>query len=135
GARLADAEQHAAPGGLATAGGPADLERLAGHDRVLGAPLVHRVGVDDPGHDLLVGVDVGGRHVALGAEQVGEIGRVAAGQALQLAARHLRGVADDAALAAAEGDVDDLALPGHPGRQRLDLLERHVRVVADAALG
>ena len=33
------------------------------------------------------------------------------------------------------GMPDDRALPGHPHRERLDLVEAHVLVVADAALG
>src|SRR5262249_53413998 len=41
----------------------------------------------------------------------------------------------NAALAAAERDVGDGALPRHPRRQRRDLLERHVGVEADAAFG
>ena len=45
------------------------------------------------------------------------------------------GIADDAALGAAEGDVDDRALPGHPGGQRAHFVERDVGRVADAALG
>ena len=49
--------------------------------------------------------------------------------------RQLLGVDDDAALAAAVGDVHDRALPGHPHRQGANLVERDVLVVADAALG
>src|SRR6185369_11207270 len=40
-----------------------------------------------------------------------------------------------AALAAAVGDADDRALPGHPHREGLDLVEGDVLVVADPALG
>ena len=43
-------------------------------------------------------------------------------------------VADDAALAAAQRDVDDRALPGHPHRERAHGVERLLRVKADAAL-
>ena len=45
------------------------------------------------------------------------------------------GIADDAALGAAERDVDDGALPGHPTGQGADFVERDVGRVADAALG
>ena len=31
--------------------------------------------------------------------------------------------------------MGDGAFPGHPGRERRDFVERHVRVIADAALG
>ena len=54
---------------------------------------------------------------------------------LELLHRQLLGVDDDAALAAAVRDADDRALPGHPHRQGLDLVEADVLVVADAALG
>ena len=47
----------------------------------------------------------------------------------------LLGIDDDAALAAAVRDADDRALPGHPHREGLDLVEADVLVVADAALG
>ena len=44
-------------------------------------------------------------------------------------------IADDAALAAAEGNVDHGALPRHPGGQRAHFVERHIGREADAALG
>ena len=96
---------------------------------------VHAVGVHHPRHHLLVGVDVGRRHVLLGADRVDDLGDVAARQRFELAARHPRRIADDAALAAAERDVRDGALPRHPGGQRRHLVERHAGVIADAALG
>jgi hypothetical protein len=64
------------------------------------------------------------------AEGVGE----AAGDALELARRMIARVEFDAALAAAEGDVVQGALERHPGGQRLDLVQRHLVVEADAAL-
>jgi len=53
----------------------------------------------------------------------GDASGEAAGQALDLAQAELRGVDDDAALAAPEGHAHDRALPGHPHRQRLGLVE------------
>ena len=64
-----------------------------------------------------------------------DLGEVAPGQALELLLAELLGVDDDAALAAAVRDADDGALPGHPHREGLDLVEGDVLVVADAALG
>src|SRR5690606_24866350 len=61
--------------------------------------------------------------------------RVTARQALELVHAERERIADDAALRAAEGNVDHGALPGHPCCQRLDLIEAHVLVEADAALG
>ena len=64
-----------------------------------------------------------------------DLGEEAPGQAFELLLAELLRVDDDAALAAAVRDADDRALPGHPHGEGLDLVERHVLVVADAALG
>src|SRR5262249_37503783 len=56
------------------------------------------------------------------------------GHGLELPPRHLLRVADDAALGAAEWDPHERALPGHPHRQCLHLVEGDVGVVADTAL-
>ena len=133
--RLAGDDHHAAAGRLASAERAAHLDRLAGDDRRRGVADVHAVGVHDPRHDLIVGVDVGRRDVFLGADRVDDLRDVAAGERLELAAGHARGVADDAALAAAERDVGDRALPRHPGGERRDFVEADVGVVANAALG
>ena len=50
-------------------------------------------------------------------------------------ALRLCGIADHAALAAAERDVHDRALPGHPHGEGAHGVERLLRVEADAALG
>ena len=131
---LARDDHDAAAGRLAAAERAAHLDRLAGDHRRRRVADVHAVGVHDPRHDLIVGVDVGRGHVLLGSDRVDDFRDVAARQRLELAPRHPRGIADDAALAAAERDVRDGALPRHPGGQRRDLVERHVGVIADAAL-
>ena len=81
-----------------------------------------------------VGADVGRGDVLLRADLVDDLARVAARHPLELGARELLRVDDDAALRAAERDAHERALPRHPHRERLDLVERDVRVVADAAL-
>ena len=132
--RLVADDRDAAAGGLATAAGAAEVDGLAGDDRGHGLAHVHGVGVHDPGHGLLVGAHVGRGNVFFRPDELDQLGGVAAGHALQLALGHLLGVADDAALGAAEGDVDHRALPGHPGGQGADFVERDVGRVADAAL-
>ena len=135
GGRLDDAVHGAAGGRLVAALGAAQGDRLAGDHARDGVPDVHRVGVHDPGHRLGVGVHVRRRDVLLRADDDADLGGVAPGQPLELLERQLLGVDDDAALAAAVRDPDDRALPGHPHRQGLDLVEADVLVVADAALG
>ena len=71
-----------------------------------------------------------------GPIRIADLRREAPGQPLELA----RATASwdrtmTPPLAPPKGMSDDGALPGHPHGQGLDLVERHVRVVADAALG
>ena len=97
-------------------------------------PDVHRVRVEDPGHHLRVRPHVGRRNVLLGPDLVDDLGRVPAREALELPGRQLLGVADDSALGTAEGQPHQRALPRHPHRERLDLVARQARVIADPAL-
>jgi len=133
--RLARHDHHTASGRLATPARTTQFQRLAGHDARRRVADVHAVGVHHPRHHLLVGVDVGRGDVLLGADEVDDLRDVAARQRFDLAAREPRRIADDAALAAAERDVGQRALPGHPGGQRRHLVQRHAGVVADATLG
>ncbi len=133
--RLVADDGDAAAGGLAASARAAEVDGLAGDDGVDGLAHVHGVGVHDPGHGLLVGAHVGGGNVFFGADEFDELGGVAASHALELALGHFLGVADDAALGSAEGDVDDGALPGHPGGEGADFVEGDVGGVADAAFG
>ena len=133
--RLQRDDHAAAAGGFRAAARSAQSHRLAGDHRGHGLALVHGVGVHDPGHGLRVGVDIGRGHVALGADEVDDLGGVAARDAFQLAIGEHVGIADHAAFAAAEGDVDHGAFPGHPGSQRAHFVERDVGGEADAAFG
>ena len=83
---------------------------------------------------LRVGADVGSRDVLLRSDLVDDLAGEAAGHALELGPRQLLRIADDPALGAAERDAHQCALPGHPHRESLDLVQRDVRVVADPAL-
>src|SRR4030095_10524337 len=133
--RLDDRVDAAASGRLIAALGAAQADRLAGDDARDRVALVHGVGVDEPGHDLGVRVDVRRRDVLLGADKDLDLGEEPAAEALELLLRPPLRVDDDAALAAAVRDAHDRALPGHPHREGLDLVERDVLVVANAALG
>src|SRR6266566_1967128 len=132
---LDDAIDGATGGRLVATLRPAEADRLAGHDARDRVADVHRVGVHHPRHDLGVRVDVRGRDVLLGANEDLDLGEEATGQGLELLLAELLRIDDDATLAAAVRDPDDRALPGHPHRQRLDLVEADVLVIANAALG
>ena len=97
--------------------------------------LVHGIGIHDPRHHPLVGVHVGRRDVAVGAEGVDDRRGVAAGDPLELPVGHRRRIADHAALGAAEGHVHHRALPRHPGGEGLHFVEGDLHVEPDAALG
>jgi hypothetical protein len=131
---VADAVQAAARRRFLPAERAADRQRLAGHDAEHRVALVHRVRVEDPRHDRAVRADVGRGNVLLRADLVDDLARVAPRHPLELAAREPLRIDDDAALRAAERDAHQCAFPRHPHRERLDLVERDVRVVADAAL-
>ena len=60
---------------------------------------------------------------------------VAARHAFQFALRHALGIADDAALGAAVGEIDGGRLPGHPGGEGFHFIECDAGVIAQPALG
>jgi len=131
---LAGDDGHAATGGCRAALRATHAERLAGHELEHLRAADHAGGVRDPGHDLRVGVHIGCRDVALAAQDGQDHRGEAAGHALDLALGHAGRVDLDAALGAAIGDVNHRALPGHHGRQGLDLVEVDIRMIADATL-
>ena len=132
--RLARDDHDAAARRFATAQRSTELDRLAGDHRRGRVADVHRVGVHDPRHDLLVGVHVGRRDVLLGSDRVDDLRDVAACERFDLALRHLRRIANHAALAAAEWNVRDGALPRHPRRERRHFVERDAGMIANASL-
>src|SRR5262249_10407366 len=126
GQRLVAADHDASASGFASARGAAELDGLSGDNRGGGLSGMHRECVHDPGHGLLVGAHVGSGDVALWSEPAGKFGRIAARETLEFAAGHFARVADDAALGAAEGNVDDGALPSHPSSQSAYFIQAHV---------
>src|ERR1700694_636376 len=113
----------------------ADAQGLARHHTRRVLSQMHRYRVHDPRHRLRVRADIGRRHVLVRSDDLDDLGGVTARQAFELALRKLRWIACDAALTAAERQVDDGAFPGHPERERSHLVERDAGVVANAALG
>src|SRR5439155_10960921 len=103
-------------------------------DSRCGVPHVHGVGVHDPRHHAIVGVHIGRWHVALGAEKVDDLRRVAPRDALELAIREHAGIADHATFRATKRNPYDGTFPRHPRRQRAYFIERYVGTEADAAL-
>ncbi len=126
---------HAAAGSFAAAARSAHIQRLAGDHRRDRLAHVHGVGVHHPCHGLLVGIDVGRGNIFLRPDELDQLGGVTPGHALQFAARHVLGIADDAALGAAEWDIDYRAFPGHPAGQGAYFIQRHIGSVTYAALG
>src|SRR5213592_1166453 len=126
----------AATGGLLAPERAAERDRLPGHGRGRVA-VPARVLVEDPGHDLRVGGDVGRWNVAVRPEHDGNALREAAGEALQLELGELLGIHGDAALRAAERDVHERGLPRHDGReaQHLVVVRYHPEADHDEVLG
>ena len=83
---------------------------------------------------LAVGHDVRGGDILDGPDVEGDLADPAPADAFLLAVAEVVRVADDAALAAAEGDVDHGRLPSHPHGQGPNGVDGFVGMEADAAL-
>ena len=126
-------------GRLAAAGDAVQGDGFAGD----AAPVVdvfgvqHAVGVGDPGHFALAGAVVGRGHIDGRADEVFlvEFDGEASGDALDEIGVALVRIDADAALCAAEGDIDERALERHQGGQAHHLALADHRAVADAAFG
>ena len=132
--RLDDRVDGTARGRLVAALAAADRQRLPGHDGERRVPVMHRVRVHDPGHRLRVRVHVRRWNVTVRTDEELDLRRVSARERLELLRAHAFRIADDPALRAAVGNSDHRAFPGHPHGERLDLVQRDRRVVANAAL-
>ena len=133
--RVRDRVDDALAGRVRAADRTADGDRLAGHDARHRIAPMHRDRVHDPGHRLGVRAHVGCRDVRVGADDPLELGSEATGQGFELLRTHRARIAGHAAFGAAERDVDEGCLPGHPHRQRPDVIEIGLRVESQAALG
>ena len=89
--------------------------------------------VQDPGHHLGVGRDVGRGDVPIRPENDGDPLREAAREPFEFELGELLGIDGDAALGAAERDVHQSGLPGHDGGQAQDFVVVGVEMVADPA--
>ncbi len=127
-------DHQAAAGGFLAAARAAERERFAGDDGRGGVAHVHRVGVHDPGHGLLVGAQIRSGNVALGPDKLDDLRGIAASDALDFAHGKFGRIADHATLRAAKRNVNDGAFPRHPGGKRANFVESHVGSEADATL-
>ena len=81
-----------------------------------------------------VGINIGGGNIFFRANNNGYFGCIASCEPFQFILGHFLWVANDAALAAAQGDIHDGGLPGHPGGQGTDGVNGLLGMVTDAAL-
>ncbi len=133
--RLLDREHAAPTSRLSAALGPAKHDRLAGRDTRDGMTDVHGVRVHQPGHRLLVRVDVRRGDVLVRTNDRDQFGSEAAREVLDLVTRQLLRVDPHAAFRPTVWDSDDGTLPRHEHRQGLHFGQRDVLMVANAALG
>ena len=133
-AGLLGAHDDAGAGRLAAEDGAPDRDGLPRHNLGDGVPDLRRVGVHHPRHRLFVRRHVGRRNVLLRADGREQLGRETPCEPLELVLRQRVRVAADAALRAAVREAKQRALPRHPRRERRALAERHLRVIAHAAL-
>ncbi len=131
--RLASDEQQATTSRFQSTARATQRDRFAGYHAGLDVALLHRERVHHPGHDPRAGAHVWGRDVDGRSDQVENLGDVAPRQALQLTHGQLGRIASNAAFRAAKRNVDNGALPGHPGRERLAVVQIDIGVIANAA--
>src|SRR5436190_16839352 len=128
---LVDHKQNAPTCGFTSARRSAEIDRLAGDNRGDSVTSVHRVGVHDPGHRLLVGVHVRSRDVFFRSDKIEQLCRVPTSHSLKFAHGHLLRVTNDPALGATERHIHNSALPGHPCRQGSHFIKIHVRRISN----
>ena len=128
-------ESDAVTSRLAPAQRAAGADRLAGDDLRHRHALIHRIGVHEPGHHLLVGAHVRRHHVCPRPDEGNHFLHVAATEVLKLLGLERARVDRDAAFAAAEGKIGERAFPAHPDGERGDFADVHIRREARAALG
>src|SRR6185437_10800819 len=131
---LVAAHYQAATSGFSAPLRSTQIERLARNDSSGRLPDVHRIRIHHPSHNLFVGADVRGRHVALRAKPVRQRRGVAPGDALEFGPREFRRIADDAAFRATEGNIHYSTFPGHPGSKSAHFVQGNVRRKPDPAL-
>ena len=119
--RTTDQKRDPASGRFAPALGATGGNRLAGDDLCHRATLVHRIGVHEPRHDLLIGAHIGRHHIGMRTDERDHLLHISARQVLQLAARQRTRINRDAALRTAIGKTGQCAFPAHPDRQRRHL--------------
>ena len=105
-ASFADHDQPAARGCIRSAFAPAHGDRLIGHDSRLMLIRNRLVLIHHPRHCLRIGVDIGGRDVAIDADVRPERAHIGTGCVFEFPSGHLSRIADHPAFASAQGNVD-----------------------------
>ncbi len=100
-----------AAGRFFAADAAAERYRLARHHAELLMADHHGIGVEHPAHDLRIGAGVGRGNVLMRADDRHDLAGVSASEPFFFAQRQFFGIADDAALRAAEGKIDQRVLP------------------------
>jgi len=133
GGRIATDDEYATARRIAATQAAAQRNRFARHHAGRHIAADHGVAVHHPRHDLFIRVDVRRRNILVRSDDHADLARVAAGQALQFAARQGLRIDADTALGAAVWHVDRRVLDRHPGRQGHHFRQGHVLVEAHAA--
>ena len=134
--RFAQRVDDAVAGGFGASERAAHADRFAGDEPgMMAVPLDGLVFVEHPDHVLRRGHHVRRRHVGQLADVARDLANPSAADLLLLAHAQVVRIANDPALAAAERDVDDRALPRHPHGERAHGVDGFLRVEADAPFG
>ena len=133
--RPLDQINNAAAGGFTPAFRAADRDRFAGDDFVHAIPLIDRIGVHEPRHDLLVRPHVGAHDVGMRTDERNHFLHVTPRDGFELVPRKLGGIARNAAFGAAVGQIGERAFPAHPHGERRGFSHGKTGRETGAALG
>lgn len=107
--------------GFTTTERSTSADRFASHDLGDGLALIHRVGIYEPRHDLLVCSKIGSYDISVRPNKRDHFLHIPARQSLKLTVRQARRVDVNSALDAAIWQSDQGTLPAHPDRERCNL--------------
>ena len=129
-----DREGDAVAGGLGAALGALEFDGLPSDDLGDETAFPGGVGVENPGHVLGGGANVGGHDIDLRPDKGGHFLGEAPGQAFLLPHAHGAGVTGDAAFSSAVGKSHEGTFPVHPHRESSDLANVDIGVETKAPL-
>src|SRR5437763_16136627 len=128
-------DHQSTPGSFSASMGAAQFERLPGdHSRDRMAHM-HGVGIHDPGHDLLVRINVRTGNIFFRTQDLHELRSVPSGESLEFTLGQVVWIANHPTSGTTERDIHQSTFPCHPTCECSCLVKRELGAVRDTTLG